>query len=277
MQDLLTQTAESFFSSLPLAIEEEDLLEHPDRWIPVPSIDADDGAEIPHPDRSLLWTTYQRSYVSFGGKPFLQDERYLALFTRCLGAACELVLALEPDASGAFPHRVRQTTLLKALIEGTAALGFSTAKRAEYFRYHRDWLVRFTALVDLNSPMEPIFEVYENKLEKTGSAAVDRLRGFLQQQTERAAGLQASAGGSPWQRSVREFHRYIESLCASAEYWVDPYASDPVFTPLFKVFHGLGNQLGLKPVEEGFAHHLLLHAHQLEVVEAEQDVVVAAS
>ncbi|MFS8064935.1 MAG: lantibiotic dehydratase C-terminal domain-containing protein, partial [Byssovorax sp.] len=62
----------------------------PDGALP---IDVEDEGTEAHADPSFLWTHYRRSAVSFGGGPLLDDDRYVALFTRCLGAGCEKALA----------------------------------------------------------------------------------------------------------------------------------------------------------------------------------------
>ena len=41
-----------------------------------------------------------------------------------------------------------------------------------------------------------------------------------------------------------------------------PFAPDPAFAPLFKVFHSVAKQGGLHMPEEAFTHHLLSRAAQ---------------
>jgi hypothetical protein len=37
-----------------------------------------------------------------------------------------------------------------------------------------------------------------------------------------------------------------------------PFAADVSWPPLFKVFHGMANQIGLVPLQEAYVHHMLL-------------------
>jgi hypothetical protein len=191
----------------------------------------------------LAWTPYRRSHQSLGGGPFLEDDRYAALLTRCLGEACALVLSLEPEDNSILPHRRRQVSLLRGLIAGLGALGFSPGTRASYHAYHRDWLVRFLALDHLP-------RMFEERVQKMGSA-LDPIR------TLAAAEW---TDESLWGRSLADLLAYVTPFSADPAYRLDPFAPDPAFSPLFKVFHGLGNQLGLSPIDEAFAHHLLLQA-----------------
>lgn len=226
-----------------------------------PAIDAEDeGGD--HPDRTFVWTSYRRSHVSLGGRPFLSDDRYVALFTRCLAAGCERVLALEPGASGVLGHPVRQRALLTALIAGLAALGFSAGKRADYLAYHRDWLLRFALPVEERCESEPVEQLHRRLDEQ-----IARMGESLQPLRRAAdAGWNGSKGAgvleddpdAGWRRSLADLLGYIAPLCRDPDYRLDPFASDPVFAPVFKVFHGFANQLGLKRMDEAFAHHVLL-------------------
>ena len=89
-----------------------------------PPIDLEDRAEDFYPDRQLLITRYQRSHVVLGGQPFLSDDLYVTTITRCLGTGCERLLQeiAQQGSDGWFPHKTRQSLLLRALTEGVAAL-----------------------------------------------------------------------------------------------------------------------------------------------------------
>ena len=93
---LLTTTVETYFAEHepPEPAQRKD-------WSYLPPIDEQDQAEEDYPDRTLLWTRYQRSHVSLGGKPFLDDDRYSALMTRCLGCG----LRERPGIDRARRHR----------------------------------------------------------------------------------------------------------------------------------------------------------------------------
>jgi hypothetical protein len=219
-----------------------------------PPIDVEDATD--HPDLSFLWTTYRRNPISFGGKPFLGDDRYAHLLTRCLASGCERLLALAPGANGLLPHALRQSTLLESLISGLAALDFSAAKRADYLAYHRDWLLRSTLSPSQrseNGPIEQICQYFD--------AQIARMKGSLLPFQKAAEdgwnGSRETRSEDGWRQSLADLLAHIASLCRDPDYHLDPFAGDPVFAPVFKVFHGLANQLGLKRTDEAFAHHLL--------------------
>lgn len=232
-------------------------------WLGAPPIDAEDAVQSDYPDRTLLWTRYGRSHVSLGGRPFLSDDRYAALFTNCLARGSEIVMALKPAEDGTLSHHARQSTLLRALISGLAALGFDAEKRAQYLSYHRDWLLRYF-LPKGSMEADPVQQLLQRFDERV--AAMDSSLEILRQAAtakwqgndgpqQRFAGQDAS-----WQQALAALLEYITPFCADPDYHLDPFAVDPVFSPIFKVFHGLGNQLGLKLSDEGFAHHILLQA-----------------
>lgn len=233
-------------------------------WHGAPPIDAEDAVETDHPDRTLLWTRYGRSHVSLGGKPFLDDDRYAALFTTCLARGCELVLALEPAENGTIPHRVRQSTLLKALISGLAALGFDAEKREQYLTYHRDWLLRFIMpreekIADVD-PVQKLLQRFATRIAAMGpSLAILRQSAVAEWQGAVDAQRRSSLDAA-WRSALVDLLAYIAPFSGDPSYHLDPFAADPVFSPIFKVFHGLGNQLGLHLADEGFAHHTLLQA-----------------
>jgi hypothetical protein len=250
IRGLLEEKAARFLDSLPEAEAPPSRTRQR-----VPAIDAEeDEVDGGRPDRTLLWTTYRRSPVSLGGKPFLLDDRYAALLTRCLASACERVLALQPYADGSLPHRVRQGALLKALIRGLAALGFPAGKRVEYLAYHRDWLLRYVLPQIWRSEAEAVEHLQRRLDEQMAGMAGSRLplrRALDEDSTE-------SGPDMDWERSLSGLLAYVSPLCRDPDYRLDPFASDPVFAPVFKVFHGLANQLGLRQRDEAFAHHLLL-------------------
>jgi hypothetical protein len=197
---------------------------------------------------ALVWTVYERSHLSLGGGPFLGDDHYVSLLTRCLGNACALVLSLRPGEDGALPHRLRQIAHLQGLIVGLAALGFPPEKRASYLAYHRDWLLRFLTFDQLP-------RTFEERIDRMGSA-LDPIRTLAQN----GGDIDLKGMDRDWRRSLAELLEYVTPFSGNPAYQLDPYATDPAFSPLFKVFHGLGNQLGLSMADEAFAHHLLLRA-----------------
>lgn len=223
-------------------------------------IDREDGDNADHPDRELLWTTYARSHVSLGYRPYLQDDRYVALLTRCLGRGTEILLKrLAPEAR--WNHATQQAALLNALIAGLAALPLSPRERSSWLLYHRDGLLR-------------------GMLKQSGaSGGARRLRETLERFRGQAAGMQGDierlgrtaetgwAADASWPDDLTAWRQALVDLSAELlphegdrAYDIDPFADRVLFLPLFKVFHGFANQLGLTPLNEAFAHHLLLAA-----------------
>ncbi len=255
LRELLAAAVEICFAALPPAAEGETRKEANE----VPPIDVEDAEEGLQPDRSLLWTHYQRSHVSLGGPPLLGDDRYAALITTCLSRSCEAVLSsLRPNGEGQFPHSPRQTALLRLVTGGLGALGFGAEKSAAYLAYHRDWLLRFTASRS-NTGSEKIQQVLAQFDQRA-----DQMAGALE--PLRAMALDAWSGGprdsldgtdGGWWQALRDLQAYLDRFRGNADYQLDPFATDIVFSPVFKAFHGGANQLGLNMLNEAFAHHLL--------------------
>lgn len=261
LRQLLAEKVNAFLAALPAPVERPAKGQREK----APPIDAEDDVAGDHPDGSLLWTTYRRSPIALGGKPFLSEDGYVARFTRCLAAGCcDLVLALEPGAGGLLTAAVRQRTLLQAVITGLAAAGFPSEMRAGYLAYHRDWLLRSALPVDLRARAEPVAELcrrFDLQVAAMGESLA-ALRRVAEAQWN-GAGVEArsreSGTGADWRQSLAGLVEHVTPLCADPDYRLDPFASDPVFAPVFKVFHGLANQLGLKRMDEAFVHHTLLH------------------
>ena len=252
LRELLRETADAWLATLPPADPLRPRKDAPG----LPAIDPEDEATTPWPDRRLVWTRYRRSHVSLGGGPFLEDDRYVAHLTSSLGAGCWVVLqALVPDSAGKIADSLRQTTLLQLLIGGLAAVGFGGEERATYLAYHRDWLVRFSLV--------------------KGGGDAERTRELLARFDQRAEQMGASLGAlrdaalgtwdmpdprDPWQQTLADLAGYVARFRGNPDYRLDPFSEDPVFTPVFKVFHGMANHLGLGVLPEALTYHLLLRA-----------------
>jgi hypothetical protein len=247
-------------------------------WQGAPPIDAEDATPEPHADRSFLWTTYRRSHVSLGDKLFLAEDRYAALFTRCLGTACDWILdALESQDTREVSIHQRRNSLFKLLITGLAVLDFSPRQRADYLAYHRDWVLRFCF------PAENRFEVgyledligrCDRKTEEIAKTLAP-LATVAQKTWSRPVSADRQAPSTDrtaaWQRSLADLLAYLRPLCADPAYSTDPFAEDPVFAPVFKVFHGAANQLGMDLFQEGFTHHLLRAVTTDDLAESGED------
>lgn len=252
LRDLLRETVDAWLATLPPADAERPRQDAPG----LPAIDPEDETDSPWPDRSLVWTRYRRSHVSLGGAPFLADDGSVARLTSCLGAGCAVVLdALVPDSAGRVSDSLRQTTLLQLLIGGLAAVGFGADERATYLAYHRDWLVRFSLKGggDAEKTRE-LLARFDQRAEQMG----DALRA-LRDAAESAWGAPPDRDDR-WQQALAELAGYVARFRGDPACRLDPFSEDPVFTPVFKVFHGTANQLGLGMLPEALTCHLLLRA-----------------
>src|SRR6185436_8505662 len=107
MRKFLTGIVEPYFSTLgppePGALRKSRDLATP--------IDQEDRAPDLYPDHTLLWTVYERSHISLGYRPYLNDDVYISLLTRCLGRSTEVLLGrgLQTGASGRWSHQAVQT------------------------------------------------------------------------------------------------------------------------------------------------------------------------
>jgi hypothetical protein len=224
-------------------------------------IDREDQAATDYPDRTFLWTTYERSHISLGYRPYMNDDTYVSLLTRCMSRGTELLLQrLEAEETGQIQYRKLQPLLLKALITGLSALPLTAEERALYLLYHRDCLLR-AALKQAGSiggpkKMAETLARFRLQIDKLG-AETDRLA-----ETARA---RWDAGKERWDDDFEAWHSalsqlaaYVTPLCGGLAYHIDPFAESPLFPGIFKAFHGFANQLGLTPLNEAFAHHLLL-------------------
>lgn len=261
---LLRDSVEPALARIGQRPEGEERLSRP----AAPPIDAEDRAAEDHPDRSLLFTRYGRSHVTLGGEPLLSDDEYRARMTGCLARGSDLVLDAFAE-QGVPGHGQRQRLLLKALIAGIGALGFPLEKGASYLAYHRDWLVRFPLLKRGAEPEEAQetlarLEQRAAKAAATVATLADTVAGVWVERT--AAGDAADAevadndGGTPWGTALAALAAYVSRFRDEPDYRLDPFAPDVVFNPVFKAYHNLANQLGLKMLDEAFAHHLLLRA-----------------
>lgn len=248
LHERLCALAESFFGGLPPPPAERS------PRLAVPAIDREDEPDDLQPDRTVLATSYRRSFVSLGGEPFLSRDAYAERMTECLARACELVLAALADApAGAMPSGARQKILLKALLSGLPAAGFATPERAvAYLGYHRDWLLRFF-LAD-EGEERAARERLDQQLERSAATLVG-LRRIGLGEAPRPGDDETS-----WPAAVARLASDLAPFRDDPEQRTDPFAPDAAHPAYFKVFHGTANQAGLRPLEEAYVHHLLMAA-----------------
>lgn len=229
-------------------------------------IDREDCEVSDRPDRTFLWTAYRRSHVSLGYRPYLGDDVYVTLLTRCLSRSTEIVLhRLTPSPTGVYPHRGRQNALLKGVIAGLSALGFPAEERTLYLLYHRDCLLRHVRKQMLIDRKATSPEGLTDRLLERFWKEIESGRSGFEPLGETASRLW-TAGVSPvwdedlaaWREAVGELAGYVMTVCRDLAHRIDPFAAEPIFPPIFKAFHGMANQVGLTPLDEAFSYHLLL-------------------
>lgn len=251
--ELLEEAVGAFFASLPSAPEDEERFSRPR----VPPIDTEDEGDGDAADRTLLRTQYRRSHINLGPRVFLDDDEYVARIVDGLARGADLALhGLRPGDDGSVPGPARQRALLKALVAGLAGSGLSGEEKARYLEYHRDWLLRF-GLADDAQEAELVAR-YDERLEGMRPGA-RQLRSAALAQWEGGA-VAADGPEAEWRRSIARLANFAAQFRGEPGYQLDPYADDPVFPVIFKVFHGTANQMGLGLKDEVFAHHFLLRS-----------------
>ena len=255
----LPKALEAYFASLPLPDEGAERVTKPQAT----PIDVEDQESEDAPDRSFRWTQYQRSHVALGARPYMDHDAYVSALTRALASGTWLILQrLETQADGSISFGKVQGILLQVLIAGLGVAGFDDEMRAEYLRYHRDWLLR-TALK------------YGGKGgTKSPRKLAETLTRFDGQVASLGAGAAAieKAARSRWSASevtdpsdpIRQFESRTAELleisrpmAEEQRFHIDPFASHGIFPPLFRLLHGCANQLGVNALNEAFVHHLL--------------------
>jgi hypothetical protein len=257
LRDLLAASQAAYFARLAGAASATPAAKsRPD----APPIDAEDRVDTDHPDRTFLWTTYRRNPLSLGVDPFLQDDAYLELLTRCLGCGTEILLArLEAGEDGQCPHPLCRDILFSALLFGLEQLRLSGRERALYLLYHRDTLLRhLRKRKNWSASPEAMARVLSHlDLQAARDPRREELGRFLSQHGMAGHAWRWQADIGAWCSALRELQEYVTPLLADPLFHADPFAERPLFALLFKVFHGFINQIGLDALNEAFLLHLL--------------------
>jgi hypothetical protein len=260
MREILASTVESYFSTLA---EPEADAPRKGRDLATP-IDLEDQISTLHLDRTLVWTTYRRSHISLGYRPYTDDDEYVRRLVRCLGRSTEILLnRLTTDASGRSSHQAVQSILLKILIAGFSILPFDPRERALYLLYHRDCLLR-AILKQAGSrggaeKMRETLDRFRRQMQSMGNG-VDRLARTASSLWQSDEAEEWDNDFESWRNALCDLVAYSSTVCGDLAHHVDPFAESPLFPALFKALHGSANQLGLTPLNEAFSHHLLMAA-----------------
>lgn len=248
----LESLAADFFASLPPPPEPPEPGAPP--ALQPPPIDAEDEDLTRDRGRSLLFTTYRRSYVPFAGPPFLGDDRLMACAGAVLcsagGGFVTLFAGEEPPS-----HKTRQNVLLRLVPLGIAAYGIPAEERPAYLAYHRNWLVRWILgafAADQQDQLLPAIGKFD-AASRGSAAAFPSLRAYFGAEVRHFG----EALDSELRHAFATLGEQARRVAADAPPGLDPYTSDASILPLFKAFHMCANALGLKMRDEAFAHHLL--------------------
>lgn len=260
LRDALDASVRAYLASLGPA----DAGEPPADGLGMPAIDPEDEGSGAHPDREIIWTRYRRSPVVLGSTSLLDDDRYAALFTRAMGHCSESVLsALAGD--GEVPFRARQTALLRLAVASLAGVEWNRGELAHYLLYHRNWLLRHIAAragQGGERGAELIALLHENgRRWESARPAVARVVASLWPGEAGPRGVHGAQPGPLGQLAAHVSERAGRQPRSS----FDPFAARSDFVPVFKILHGSANQFGLKPLDEGFVYHFLLHVHAPEL------------
>lgn len=244
IRTLLATRADTFFESLRNVPPASPRTSKPS----APAIDLEDALESEFADRSIVWTTYRRSHVTLGMKPWLSDDSFVALACECLARGCDLTLAAA-ESGGLQSLATRQKLLIDLLMPALVALGLDSDEKAlSYLAYHRDWLLRF--FVAETAREQQLLRHFEEKT----AAIPEALEGFRNV----IGGLRAHPPDDRWSGALSEFAAYLNEFSGISEYDLDPFTREISFPPAFKVLHGLANQIGMPPLQEAYVHHVLM-------------------
>ncbi|MEM7482687.1 MAG: hypothetical protein AAF481_16035 [Acidobacteriota bacterium] len=243
---------EGFFGRLPPA---DDEARRPSRS-ESPPIDGRDFGDEPAPDRSLDFTDYRLTKISFGGEPYLEDPAYRGLMVRAFDRGCSMFLSELADQRAVIDHPRRQRLMWRAMIQAAYALGLSPQETAAYAAYHRDWLIRSPLLRE--GKEEDQGQEYIENLERLASrnaGAVEVLRESIA-----VEGPREPVPDTPWGATLLRIARHVDGRYDDSGIQLDPFAAQPFFPPLIKVLHGFANLIGLKRLDQAFALHLIVRA-----------------
>jgi hypothetical protein len=203
---------------------------------------------------------YHRDPMVFAGEPFIGDELFVALFTRCLVRSASVVFGEIREGKGLV--EMREGLFLQFLVAGLQACDFSAEEQVQYCKYHRDWILRFPywragrPQADIDAATQRNIHTYEQHI-NTHRQQLERFWRVAREHLAPGSRVELSSSKlRQWQESFEPLFRRIEVLIYRPSFYRDPYADIPIFSMVFKVFNMISNQLGLG-AREAFAAHLL--------------------
>ena len=251
MRQELTAAVETFFTTLERADDEPKRGMHEE----LHPLDVEDEASEPYTDRTLLWTHYRRIPGTMGREPLSDDVQLAALFTLCLSRGTDIILdEIHPGPDGNIPYRLRSSLVLKFLVAGLASLPLRDDQRLDYLAYHRDWLTAAT-----ESDHHGLLERFDRKIQADPST-LQSLRQTFESQKRISPEEQPDPRYRAWQRSFAELFAHVLKLSGGSGFESSLHLRDQVLAPVFKILHGLANQVQVGIFNEAFLAHLLRSA-----------------
>jgi hypothetical protein len=207
---------------------------------------------IPPPGNSkLVLTGYRRAPISLPAHPWMEDDAFVRRFYLCLAQGVDLLLEKMASANAGQQTVSQEALLAEALVHALARIWpGGSSEISEYLIYHRDWLVRFFLKNEVKQ--REMLEHFEQMALRSHSTVQ-----LLNETFERNWEQPLSCAMNFWTTHLKDIALYCRMFEHRQEYRIDPFTSQVTFPPLFKVFHGFANELGLRPLQEAYVHHLL--------------------
>jgi len=233
----------------------------------LPAIDVEDEGDTDYPDRSILWTAFRPSAKTLGNERYLSDHRHLNLFYRCMAASAKSVLAeVAAGAEEEPPLKARQSRLLRLVVSTFFALDLRPEEQIDYLEFHRDWMLRHQLTqAGLQTKAEETIERLDQKLvgmEATVAALSQIIAAQLAPQDDVQEGEAdfEEDESAELRSALQAFFAHVRGYRERTEYDLDPYTPDFAFLPLFKVLHGMANQVGVPILNELYTYQILVRA-----------------
>lgn len=246
IQQLLGRWVENWFEQVASKAPADSRNDNPK----APAIDIEDESSTKFADRSVVWTHYRRTYISFPASPWLEDDEFIGLAAQALSASTEVYLEAVTQEEMQLNSK-KQTVLAKALISGLLAAGMlEPSITVEYLTFHRDWLLRFF-IKETSKELET-----RSRFQQQAQGSQRAIASLIEFREREAHSMNEST--RPWPVAVSKVAKYVQQFQSDQHYQIDPFTKNVAFPPLFKIFHGMANQFGIMPLHEAYVHHLLI-------------------
>lgn len=192
--------------------------------------------------------------------PFLlaHDQELQRALQHCLDASAreqESRWGGQPEPPA---HTVRFLHFLRLVLAATRKILPDTGSRVSFLLYHRDWLVRHLVLRARLGPtkLREILDRFAREAQGWPTEGLMTLRHcFTASEAEPSTEIQTSEL-SDWLDALRR----MVDLARLVPIRADLFADSAVEPLLLKALDGAANQAGIRPLDQGFAVHILLLA-----------------